>query len=250
MTDLVAKVESRKGGGGIGTTAPAGNLDIENGANTAQACINGNCSSRFGPYTGMTFITATGAGTWTVPTGVTKIKVTVIGGGGGGGSVIGAQQGGGGGGAGGYCEAYMTVTSGSVISYSVGAGGGAGTDGGASTFNGSAVSVAGGGGGSISNVNGAGGAVTACPSGMGVVGFVGSNPSFANWVYVGNSGADTYKGYGTGGLFVVASINAGGAVAGRNAQGYGAGGGGAVSQNNGGAASGGTGAGGMILIEY
>lgn len=33
---------------GVGTTAPTGNLDIENGSNTATICLNGTCSSTLG----------------------------------------------------------------------------------------------------------------------------------------------------------------------------------------------------------
>ena len=37
---------------GIGTTAPQGNLDIEDGFNTAKLCLNGSCSTThsFGSY--------------------------------------------------------------------------------------------------------------------------------------------------------------------------------------------------------
>jgi hypothetical protein len=234
---------------GIGTTSPGGNIDVENGSNTATACINGSCTSKFGPYTGLTFITATGAGTWTVPTGVTKIKVTIIGGGGGGASTT-ASQSGGAGGSGAYCEAYMNVTGGAALTYSVGAGGGAGAAGGATTFNGSTLSVGGGGGGASGPVNGAGGTVTACPSGMGVAGFTGQTPNFGSLAYAGCFGGNSYKGYGTGGAFVSSALNGGSCAAGNHAQGYGAGGGGAASQISGCAATGGSGAAGMILIEY
>lgn len=59
-----------------------------------------------------TFVTA-GAGTWTVPVGVTKIMVEAWGAGGGG-----SCQGGGGGG--GYISAYFTVVPGASVSYTVG----------------------------------------------------------------------------------------------------------------------------------
>ena len=235
---------------GIGTTAPAGTLDVSNGANTATACINGNCASKFGPYSGLTFITANGAGTWTVPTGVTKIKVTILGGGGGGYSVTGASQAGGGGGGGGYCEAYMTVTGGAGITYSVGAGGGANTAGGGTTFNASTLSVGGGAAGGTLASAGAGGTITACPSGMGVAGFVGQSSNFNSMGYGGLPGGNSYKGYGIGGSFMVEDKGTGSQSNGLNAQGYGAGGGGSASQTGGGAATGGSGTGGMILIEY
>jgi hypothetical protein len=34
---------------GIGTTSPGGNLDIENGANTAKLCLNGSCTTSVPP---------------------------------------------------------------------------------------------------------------------------------------------------------------------------------------------------------
>ena len=63
---------------------------------------------------------ATGAATWTVPAGVTKICIELWGAGGGG-----AIYGGGGGG--GYIKAYFTVTPGSTVSYSIGVGGSGGS---------------------------------------------------------------------------------------------------------------------------
>lgn len=90
--------------------------------------------------------------TWTVPSGITKARVTVIGAGGGGG---GSSGGGGGyGGLGGLAVAQLTGLSGSVT-ITIGTGGtgsnsGAGTAGGTSSF-GSAVSATGGGGGALNS---------------------------------------------------------------------------------------------------
>ena len=66
----------------------------------------------------ITTITSTGAGTFTVPSGVTTMSIMMVAGGGSGGSDLG-----GGGGAGGMLEGNVTVVGGSTIPYSVGAGG-------------------------------------------------------------------------------------------------------------------------------
>jgi hypothetical protein len=64
---------------------------------------------------GMMVLTS-GSSTWMPPNGVTKIKVTVIGGGGGGNGTMGGSHGGAG-------FAYINITPGASIAYSVGGGG-------------------------------------------------------------------------------------------------------------------------------
>jgi len=66
----------------------------------------------------------TASGTWTKPSGITKIKVTVTGGGAGGGSGSSGNNQGGGGGAGGTAIEIIDVSSVSTVSVTVGAGGG------------------------------------------------------------------------------------------------------------------------------
>lgn len=69
-------------------------------------------------------ITTTGAGTWTVPCGVTSITVQVWGGGGAGGGESSNNSGGSGGGSGGsFAQSTITVTQNQIINYFVGAGG-------------------------------------------------------------------------------------------------------------------------------
>lgn len=110
----------------------------------------------------------TSSGTFTVPTGITAVKVTVIGGGGGGGgyssgTTIVATAGGGGGG---VAVKFITgLTPGGTVSVTVGTGGaggtsGTGTAGGTSSF-GASASATGGAGGAGNNT----GAPTANSSG-------------------------------------------------------------------------------------
>jgi hypothetical protein len=102
--------------------------------------------------------TEIGEHTWTVPSGVTKVDVLVVGGGGGGGR--GSNNGGGGGGAGGLIiEENYSISSGEEIVIIVGEGGdgkspgeGGGDNGGDSSFA-SLVAIGGGGGGSYSGAN-------------------------------------------------------------------------------------------------
>lgn len=108
--------------------------------------------------------TTAGAGTFTVPNGITSLTYTLGGGGGGGGGAADNEeplQLGGGGGSGGVSTGTMTVTPGQIIAYTVGAGGagggvpGTGGTGGTSTMN--STNATGGVGGASSGVGGAGG---------------------------------------------------------------------------------------------
>ncbi len=116
---------------------------------------------------GQEFTTA-GATTFSVPTGVTLVYVTMVGGGGGGSTTILAGTGGGGGGAGEHCVNFpVKVTSGATINLTVGAkgtGGAAGngaaqvgTAGTDSSFNSGQIVAKGGLGGATTGTSGAGG---------------------------------------------------------------------------------------------
>lgn len=187
-----------------------------------------------------------GSGNWTVPAGITRIKVIVVGGGGGGGggSVSGDCPGGGGGGTI-ICDAIAQIvatTPGSTIAYSVGAGGAggydatAGADGTASTFG--AITGPGGGGGYANSAGmSCGGLAAACASGQG-----------------GGSGT----GYMEDGAAIGAGGNGGGAGGngghfntpdGANGN-YGGGGGGGGLASPGAGFTGGNGGSGIIIIEY
>jgi hypothetical protein len=161
----------------------------------------------------ITSFTSTGAFTFSVPAGVTSLRLLAIGGGGGGGNTIG-----GGGGAGGMLEAAsFPVTPGGSVSGNVGTGGpGAtsrgvrGTSGGNTTF-GPATALGGGGAGSWDNNagipggsggggarNDSGGSTTQSPSG-GATGFghsggTGNHPG--PFAYPGGGGGASSAGVG------------------------------------------------------
>jgi hypothetical protein len=142
-----------------------GSKVVNVGAGTAGQSLVSNGSSApswGGGYAGLSTVIFAASGTWTVPTGITKAIITVIGAGGGAGGTSSATAGGAGGG-GGYAEAFVTGLSGSItITVGTGGTGGAigigtnGTAGGTSSF-GALVSAAGGGGGVAANLGGGAG---------------------------------------------------------------------------------------------
>jgi len=95
----------------------------------------------------------TGSNNWTVPSGVTRIRVVLIGGGGSSSAYGTTEQGVGAGGAGGYVEKNLAVTPDDTIQFDVGAGGAAsawnnnGFDGNDSTFAYDGITYTAGGGG-------------------------------------------------------------------------------------------------------
>lgn len=209
--------------------------------------------------------TTTGTSTFTVPAGVTAVKVTVVAGGGGGGgpqAVSGVSASGGGGGGGTAIEWITGLTPGNTVTVTVGAGGtvsagASGGTGGTSSFGAfcSATGGAGGVGGFNYGAGGAAGTATGgnfnIPGGAGAAA-VGSCPTFNS----GAGGATNYSpatfttlpaasyfGIGGRGLPNTASSNG---VAGT---GYGAGGGGGIMIGNG-SRTGGAGAPGFVLVEY
>jgi hypothetical protein len=141
--------------GGTGaTTLAANNVLLGNGTSALQAVAPGTTgnlltsngttwTSAAAPASGFgNVVVFTSSGTWSVPAGVTKCKVTVTGAGGGtngrsGGSASGA--------AGGTAIKVLSLSGGSA-SITIGAGGTIGSDGGSSTFVYSAITVTGNGG--------------------------------------------------------------------------------------------------------
>ena len=188
----------------------------------------------------------TSSGSFTVPAGVTRLRINVIGGGGAGGSNSTAP--GGGGGAGGSALAILTgLTPGAIIPVTVGPGGTAssgstGGVGGTSSF-GTYVSATGGSGGVGGTTYGpmAGGA-----GGSGVGGTVNNSGSYGTDCVLsgarGGDGGGPGNGRGTTG-----------AITGYAGQGYGGGGGGGGSNSTVGAgtgALGGNGGAGLVTVEY
>lgn len=170
----------------------------------------------------------TSSGTFTVPAGITKVKVTVVGGGGGANDNW-YYVGGGGGGA--AIKVISGLTPGSTVTVTVGAGGSANNDGGTSSF-GAYCSATGGAKGPGSGVTGASGGI-------------------------GSNGDLNIKGQGSGNIFINgqtvgsaggSSIFGGGGYGSQNAVGQA---GGAYGGGGGGGNSGpGAGAAGVVIVEY
>lgn len=212
----------------------------------------------------------TSSGTFTVPAGVTKVKVTVVGGGGAGGGVVntGTRGGGGGGGGGASIKIVSGLTPGSTVSVTVGTGGtgvsnGNGNAGGTSSFGAHCSATGGAGGAANQNVGidawftGTFSFVSAS-SGAGSGGDLNvSSPPGYVFVFGGNDGGTgdianlrlTTCGGGDGPL----GLGFGGSQrtgfgAGNAGSGYGSGGSGAYS--SGVNLAGGAGAAGVVIVEY
>lgn len=205
-------------------TAPGttGNVLTSNGTDwVSQAPAGGGYS---GPNA---TVYASSSGTFTIPAGITRLKVTVIGGGGGGGN---RTDGGGGGGGGAAIKWLTSVTPGNTLAYSVGAGGAADASGSTSSVSSGTQS--------ISTISATGGT---SPVGIGCG--VGGAGSGGDLNISGNGGG--YRGYndgnsGGGSLYAGGGAGANSAGGGRQAgQPYGGGGG---AQN--------AGATGVIVFEY
>lgn len=178
----------------------------------------------------------TSSGTFTKPTGVSKVFVECVGGGGGGGAAqTGQSYYASGGGGGGYCAELCTVTGNVTVTIGAAGSGGAsssanGTAGGNTTF-GSFFTAGGGGagtgaGGASVETGGAGG--TATGGDINIVGQKGCS----------DSGGSSMLGHGTNGT--PTSTN------GYNATGYGGGGGG----GRGSGYAGGNGTAGICIVRY
>ena len=179
---------------------------------------------------------------WTVPTGVSLLRVRLVGGGGGGGGGD-AGYAGGGGGAGGYAEGVIAVQPSQQFALSVGSGG-AGSPGRSTAAAGNTTSFAG-----LLSATGGGGGGSANPYSPGGAGGQGSGGSLAipggfggdgypnEFVPGGNGGASAFGGGGRG-------SRGGGGFAQGQAPGSGGGGGYQI------ASAGGTGASGLVVIDY
>lgn len=184
-----------------GTTSTAAHQSIASVGTTGQVLTSNGAAAlptfqtaAAGGFSNIAVFTSSGS--WTVPSGITKAKVTVVGGGGGAGHNVGGSGGGGGG----TAIEYVTGLSG-TISITVGAGGAVavnddipGTTGGTSSF-GSYCSASGGGGGTSSS-----GVGTYYPPGSAGVGTGGSiNLTGGLGTYQLDTVGGTYP-YSAGGL--------------------------------------------------
>lgn len=144
------------------SSGTVGTARLASGSATSSTYLRGDqtwasISAGLPGYQGQVF---TSSGTFTIPTGVTAIKATVLGGGGGGGGCNVSNEdgsgGGMGGGGGGAIEFYTGLTPGATLAVTVGAGGNQATSGGTSSLASgnqsiATVSATGGGGGANGN---------------------------------------------------------------------------------------------------
>lgn len=191
----------------------------------------------------------TANGSFTAPSGVTTVYLTMIGGGGGGGGGDGnLARGGGGGGSGGwYTKRPFAVTPGNNYTVTIGA---AGTAGGHGTPASPDSGTVGGGGGTtsfdtVSVTGGAGGKHGNSVDGSGPGG-VGGTPNGFTGLRSGtqDGGAGASSPFGTGGAGGLQS----GSVVPTSGSGYGQGGGGGYDANP--SVSGAVGAAGFVLVEW
>ena len=139
------------------------------------------------------FLTTTGAGTWTVPAGVSSAIIECIGGGGTG------NNGTGGGGGGAYSKKNsLALTSGASISYSVGAGGGEWSPGGDTWFKSTSDVLAKGGAMAYGNPAKYGGGGGQASGGVGDVKYSGGNGGLGTNNYNGGGGGGAGGGNGNG----------------------------------------------------
>lgn len=185
----------------------------------------------------------TSDGTFTVPAGVTKVKVTVVGGGAGGRTSSNSTGQGGGGSGGAAIKVITGLTPGGTVAVTVGTGGAANTNGGTSSF-GAYCSATGGSSPATGGpgIGGAGGTATGGDINFtGGAGCAGSGVSGQVNGASGNGGSSIFGGAGLG----AAGTNAAN-TAGAGAPGTGAGGAGGV----GGPGTGGAGGSGIVIVEY
>jgi len=190
----------------------------------------------------------TSNGTFTIPSGITAVKVTVVGGGGGGGSSYengaGYSNGAAGGGGGGAAISYLTsLTPGNTLTVTVG-GAGATSSVASGTQSISTISATGGAtGGSSSNGSGGVGGAGGVGSGGSINLYGSSGGSAYNVAFSGNGGSSIFGG-GAAGVLQGYGNGSAGRV-------YGGGGsGGCIQQAATGSVAGGAGAAGVVIFEW
>ena len=193
---------------------------------------------------------------WTIPAGVTKLKVTVVGGGGGGGTAT-ASAGNtvAGGAGGGGCTAIKWLsglTPGQTLNVTIGGGGTPGTAGSQSSVASGTATI------TTISANG-GGAGTTISSGTNIAGASGSGSSTsagADITYGGNDGLAFAESSGANAFSIGGSSAFGGGAskqssgAGVNGKSYGGGASGGVVISGSSTATGGTGASGVVIFEW
>ena len=239
------------------TTASSGAIEaisVGSGLSLSGGTLAATGSSS---YVGERAQVFTSSGTFTIPTGVTAVKVTVVGGGGGGASVSTGTYGGGGGGGGVAVKNITGLTPGGTVSVTVGGGGAASAAGGTSSFGAYCSATGGAAGGTIGvfAVGAAGGVGSG--GDLNITGGLG-NAVTAGGNHGGAPGGDAYsitdlttvlyvRGTGMfggkGGVGAAVANSNGGA-----ATGYGCGGGGAWRAS--GSWAGGAGSGGLVIVEW
>jgi hypothetical protein len=274
-TGLSATLAVASGGTGAATLT-ANNVVLGNGTSAVQFVApsttgnvltsNGTTWTSTAPastYVGARGQVFTSTGTFTVPTGITAAKVTVIGGGGSGGDVTGLGSAAGGGGGGGVAIEFVTgLTPGGTVTVTVGgvagtssfgafcsatggataasvsAGGAAGAAGAGGAGSGGDINISGGAGsaGNVTGTNGAG-------SGGGSSGLSAARTAIA----IDNSTAVSFPGLGyLGGVGGIGTPSGGNGTA---ATGFGNGGGGAYADTAT-DRTGGAGSGGIVVVEF
>lgn len=232
--------------GGTTTTSPqqsvssvgsAGQVLTSNGAGalpTFQAPTGSSIST-------MDVKTSGTSATWTIPAGVTKVRVTVVGGGGNGGALSGSSFGGGGAGGGAAIKVLTGLTSGNTLIYTVGAGGG-GTGATSSVSSGTQTIT------TISATGGANGTTGQTSSSLGGIGSNGDlnlpgGPGMP--AYLDFSASTGIGGQGGSSIFGVSGPFGASGSSGGNGRGYGAGGSGSA-----GGVVNGFGSAGVVIFEY
>lgn len=224
---LSSPLTAANGGTGLSFPGTSGNILTSNGTDWTSAAAPAGGFSNWQVFTS--------SGTFTVPTGITKVKVTVVGGGGGG-NTNWYYAGGGGGGA--AIKIITGLTPGATISVTVGAGGAQNTDGGTSSF-GAYCSATGGKKGTTStNMSGAEGGIGTGGDLNIRGGGSGGGVSTSGSITVPSPGGSSILGGGGFSSGTTAGVNGG------DGGNYGGGGGGT------GTASAGTGGNGVVIVEY
>lgn len=218
MGQATGTLATNHGGTGLTSIGTSGQMLAVNSGGTALEYV----TVSGGIQAGVALYTTAGTYTWTVPTGVTAVVVTVQGGGGGsGGGSTYWQTAGSGGGAGGVASAYITgLTPGNTVSVVVGAGGAANSTGGTSSF-GAYITCTGGAGGvtvnnssNYSQIGGTGGTAT-ISLGTNIVAITGGTGGYAYRYFYGENNQAIGSGSGgnpTGSTIPAYQYGSGGAA--------------------------------------